>query len=130
MATGGPWDSDPNWFAKNGYAWSDTTGWYLPDTTAGGFHAMIDPRDSTIATLREALKAARAGLDKFARVANINDALPPHLVPPDDVGARDCLPGVWPTMGDLRRARAAIAQIDATLRNRDESDKGNESPKG
>ena len=41
--------------------------------------------------------------DPFARVAIIVDRLPDRL--PDDTPARDVMPGIWPTLGELRRLR-------------------------
>lgn len=41
--------------------------------------------------------------DPLARVANIVDALPNRK--PDDLPLRECLPGIWPTLGDIRKIR-------------------------
>ena len=46
-----------------------------------------------------------AALDPFARVARIMHDL--NL--PDDEPLRDCAPGIWPTIGDCRRADAALS---------------------
>lgn len=88
MTIGGPWDADPDWFAKNGYAWSDTAGWYLPVTTQGGFHAKIDPRDATITHLTAELEAARA---ENAKLVESNKdlllALEPYIVKAPTTGS-------------------------------------------
>jgi hypothetical protein len=52
----------------------------------------------------------REALDPFARAARIIDAIPSEFRPEDDVGARDYLPRLWPDVGDLRRARAALGE--------------------
>ena len=44
-----------------------------------------------------------AACDTFARAANVIDALPDRLS--DDEPLRDVIPGIWPTLGDLRRLR-------------------------
>jgi hypothetical protein len=48
----------------------------------------------------------REALDPFARVAAIEDAANPDAS--DDVPCRDFFPGIWPTRGDCRKARAAL----------------------
>lgn len=47
--------------------------------------------------------------DTFARVANVIDAVPDRL--PDDKPLRDVLPGVWPTVGDVRRVRDELVAM-------------------
>jgi len=42
--------------------------------------------------------------DPFGRVANIIDSLPSRL-DNDETPLRELLPGIWPTLGDLRRLR-------------------------
>ncbi len=50
--------------------------------------------------------------DPFARAAGIVDALPDRL--PDITPLRDCLPGIWPTLGDLRLLRAEMVNLGWT----------------
>ncbi len=47
--------------------------------------------------------AVFAAVDTFCRAANILDALPDRQS--DDVPLREVLPGIWPTVGDLRQLR-------------------------
>jgi hypothetical protein len=47
-------------------------------------------------------------LDPFARVARLNDAA--GLNSPDERPCRDFFPGIWPTLGDCRRAAAVLAK--------------------
>lgn len=47
--------------------------------------------------------------DPFARAANIIDALPRRL--PEDTPLREVLPGIWPTVGDIRRLRDEMKQL-------------------
>ncbi len=42
----------------------------------------------------------------FAAVLEVIEALPEHT--PDDVPLRSMMPGVWPTVGDLRRLVTSI----------------------
>lgn len=46
--------------------------------------------------------------DPFARAANIIDGAQPDLR--DDHPLRELLPGIWPTIGDLRRLRDAMVE--------------------
>jgi len=48
--------------------------------------------------------ALREAADSFVRV---HDLLEPLRLP-DDTSLRDCLPGIWPTVGDLRRLVNAV----------------------
>lgn len=58
------------------------------------------------------LKALMAdALDPFSRVAAIMEPL--NL--PDEKPLRDCAPGVWPTLGDCRNARTALAILPALI---------------
>lgn len=50
-------------------------------------------------------------LDPFSRVAAIMEPL--NL--PDEKPLRDCAPGVWPTLGDCRNARTALAILPALI---------------
>jgi len=50
--------------------------------------------------------------DPFARAANILDAHPQK--PYNDDPLRELLPGVWPTMGDLRKLRDAMVAMGWT----------------
>ncbi len=43
-----------------------------------------------------------AAADPFIRVVAIIDSLPPGHLPSDETPLRDVLPGVWPTLGELR----------------------------
>lgn len=45
--------------------------------------------------------------DPFARVANIIDAAQDVS---DDTPLRDVLPGIWPTVGDVRKLRDAMVK--------------------
>ena len=67
---------------------------------------------STGIILATALKAEnerlREALEPFLSVAAILDALPPGYIVDDDEPLRKHLPGVWPTVGDLRRAAKVL----------------------
>lgn len=52
------------------------------------------------------LAAARLALDPFASVYRLNEPLANAW--PDDMPARDIIPGAWPTWADLRNAEQAI----------------------
>jgi len=58
-------------------------------------------------------RSSRAGLlsavDAFCRAANIVDSLPAPVG--DDRPLRDVLPGLWPTVGDLRALRAEAVAL-------------------
>lgn len=41
-------------------------------------------------------------LQPFSRVLAIHDALPADWRPSDETPLRDILPGIWPTVSDLR----------------------------
>lgn len=59
MATGGPWDADPFWYAKNGYEWSDANGWVrVRDAAPSPLYP--DSRDATISSLRAELEVSEA----------------------------------------------------------------------
>lgn len=45
----------------------------------------------------------------FARVANIVDKLPE--LPSDDTPLREFIPGIWPTIGDVRRIRDELKRL-------------------
>lgn len=47
-------------------------------------------------------------IDPFRRVIAIIDALPQGHVPGDGEPLRNVLPGVWPTLGDLRTLVKAV----------------------
>ena len=64
-----------------------------------------------MARMQAALDAAEKALEPFASMARILDKLPDFRVPRDDVPARDHFAGSHPTIGDLRAAHSAIAQI-------------------
>jgi len=49
--------------------------------------------------LREQLAGIESAIDPFARVYRFNAP----LAPPDGAAVRSFMPGVWPTMGDLRK---------------------------
>ena len=53
---------------------------------------------------RELLAAA----EPFRRALEIIDALPPGFRPADNSALREYLPGVWPTVGELRKLTRAI----------------------
>jgi hypothetical protein len=63
--------------------------------------------------LHELLVAA----DPFVRACNIIDTLPAHFAVPDSRPLYDCLPGVWPTMGELRALEAAIRKVQILISN-------------
>lgn len=67
--------------------------------TCDAWKGACQKRDSELATMREAV-------DPFIRAANILEPLGLS----DDKPLRECLPGVWPTVGDLRKARTAALQ--------------------
>lgn len=48
--------------------------------------------------------------DPFARAANIIDA----ACRPDNTPLRNVLPGIWPTVGDLRKLRDAMVALGWT----------------
>jgi hypothetical protein len=49
-----------------------------------------------------------AAADPFIKVQHMLDSLPPANRIPDDRPLSKCLPGIWPTMGDLRKLIIAI----------------------
>ena len=53
------------------------------------------------------LKPIVAAADPFIRIVAIADGLPPHLTTDDCPLARH-IPGVWPTLGELRKLVAEI----------------------
>ncbi len=60
-----------------------------------------------VAAARQA-RRLRAAVEPFAAVARILDALPEGSKPADHVPMRGVMPGGWPTVGECRRARAAL----------------------
>lgn len=46
--------------------------------------------------------------DTFKRLCKVIDALPERL--PDELPLRDAMPGVWPTVGDLRKLVEQLKQ--------------------
>lgn len=60
--------------------------------------------------LRRRVLSLEAALDPFARAWRVMEAVPAQYrsAIEDSDGARDHLPGVWPTVGDLRRASEAL----------------------
>ena len=54
------------------------------------------------------IEKLQAALEPFMRAAKVIDSRP--TIPKDFEGARGYLPGVWPTVGDLRRARTAYEE--------------------
>ncbi len=49
-----------------------------------------------------------AALETFARVWRMMRGLPPHLLPGAVAPLKDHLPGVWPTVGDCKRANDVL----------------------
>jgi len=52
--------------------------------------------------------ALLAAAEPFRRALEIMDALPPEFRPADNSALRECLPGIWPTVGELREIINAI----------------------
>jgi hypothetical protein len=82
--------------------------------SAAAWEAGIYERDQFRAFAQAALEASHhaelvEALDPFARVARLNDAA--GLDASDERPCRDFFPGMWPTLGDCRRAAAIIAKI-------------------
>lgn len=77
------------------------------DATTGDF--LDEERKSMLAALTAAapliVAGERAALEPFARAYRV---LHPSSKVDEEAGARDHLPRVWPTIGDLRRADDAI----------------------
>jgi len=48
---------------------------------------------------------------KFARIANIVDALPPAHYQSDATPLIKVMPGTWPTVGDARRLRDELVRL-------------------
>lgn len=48
---------------------------------------------------------------RFARIANIIDALPTAHYQPDDLPLIEAMPGSWPTVGDVRRLRDELVRL-------------------
>lgn len=61
----------------------------------------IDPK------VRALLKAC----DTFGRACAIGDGLPPGHRIPDETPLRESLPGIWPTMGELRALHAEMVKL-------------------
>ena len=60
---------------------------------------MTSPTDAQI-------EAVARALDPFARLARIMDALTHRLS--DDTPLREIAPGIWPTLGDCRKANDVL----------------------
>jgi hypothetical protein len=116
--TPGPWEAeheqcdpkpspdDPGFFAIN----APILNRYGPVAdTMNRDHCISPDEDRDNAMLIAAAPELLAALDPFKRLADIMQT----LGLPDDTPVRECAPGVWPTLGDCRRARAAIAKATA-----------------
>lgn len=80
-------------------------------TTIDAVRGSIDPDGSDeILKLRCRVKTLESAIDPFARAWRVMEAVPAQYrsAIEDSDGARDHLPGAWPTVGDLRRASEAL----------------------
>lgn len=50
----------------------------------------------------------RQAADPFIRLMHVIDALPPDFRPEDKEPLRTNMPGLWPTIGDLRKLAAMV----------------------
>jgi hypothetical protein len=67
-----------------------------------------------LSRLRALLVEAGEGLKPFERALAVINPLPHEnrAVLGDDVGMREFIPRIWPTLGDLRRAAALSREIE------------------
>lgn len=63
-------------------------------------------RHRAICDRLDARGGVEGAFDPFRRLLAITDALLPDFMPNDETPLRDVTPGVWPTLGDLRRLLA------------------------
>lgn len=77
--------------------WND-----LPESVRDGANACSNAADQ--------LQHAKEALRPFKSAAAIFDKLP--YPPGDDAGCQYYLPRVWPTVGDLRRTAAVLAELE------------------
>lgn len=68
------------------------------------------PRKKIDPTIRPLLKAC----DTFGRACKIMERLPFEHQPDDRTGLRSTLPGVWPTVGELRALRTEMEKLGWT----------------
>lgn len=67
-----------------------------------------------LSRIRALLVEAVEGLKPFERALAVINPLPHEnrAVLGDDVGMREFIPRIWPTLGDLRRAAALVSKIE------------------
>jgi hypothetical protein len=75
----------------------------------GVFRAVAANKYASADELADTIEELVDALDPFARVVRINDAA--DMNSPDDKPCRDFFPGIWPTLGDCRRAAAILAKL-------------------
>lgn len=66
---------------------------------------IIERKNASIEQLRGLVKELRQAMDPFVRVYKMNEPLAANW--PDDMSARECFPGLWPTWGDLKALATA-----------------------
>lgn len=64
-----------------------------------------------VAKLRAVIRKLTKATDPFERVWRLNEPLTPDL----DRGVRDFIPGVWPTMAELKALESAARLAHSTL---------------
>jgi hypothetical protein len=68
---------------------------------------LIERQEAERQSLSDRIDVLEGALDPFARVARLHDAA--GLNSPDDYPCREFFPGIWPTLGDCRKA-ASLTQ--------------------